>query len=432
MLTEGWDLLAATPLATVNVALRAITARLPKQFDTGKSALARFHGTFGEWSISPDSSGKLLHLEIGLASGTCEPSFGAAYDITGVSVTLQVSLDLLPSPHGPGQFVFTISTPGSAQGGLPRGVAPYSLNDPKGVIQPFHSKLLLTGLALLLQSNAATVSWILATLNPMLQGGSPSWMQIQQCRYSMLTVKGSGSSLIVHGVTTQRDISQLGTTTDPKLLSGNEAVIAAAPGLFLEKIVGPGIGAALKATLARQPDGSIAATNVALDASFIPCISSAVASHIAAQVVDDHIIVNIDGVGDAGLGTSITFSSSTHFTVTFDPATGRANLVMVGKPIFDSELHQSTAGIAARIALFAGGLLCPVAAPALFAAGLAASIPSMLETSIHGLHDRVKQAVDLSRVHTAAGAILNWTGTSGFRLKTGYLETAFVVRGEFR
>ena len=96
----GWDTIFATTLSKANQALRAGMANLVSSFTFSESGFD-LTGAFAPWQMVTGGAGKLLHMQVPIVSGTMKSGSGSI-DLAGLSVTVEVSLQLLPSQAGAG------------------------------------------------------------------------------------------------------------------------------------------------------------------------------------------------------------------------------------------------------------------------------------------------------------------------------------------
>ena len=144
----GWDTIFATTLSKANQALRAGMANLVSSFTFSESGFD-LTGAFAPWQMVTGGAGKLLHMQVPIVSGTMKSGSGSI-DLAGLSVTVEVSLQLLPSQAGAGasdlRFNFSSvgSTPGSATPGL---VTPLSISDPQNRLTSVQQRIVMGAVA---------------------------------------------------------------------------------------------------------------------------------------------------------------------------------------------------------------------------------------------------------------------------------------------
>jgi Clostridium P-47 protein len=419
MLTNGWDTVFATTIKTVNAQLSRATAGLIETFAFSQQGFA-IAGSFGPWTIVTGGSGKLMLLEIPIATGTLTPSDGAPpIDIKGVSVILQVSLQLLPAPDIPDSHVLTfnlkrVGTSAEPGDGL---VTPHEVRG--GNLTMVQSAGLGMAVATCLVQNAGKVSFVFAKVNPTAAADAP-WLHPVAMDYCYAAPVGGGDPMLaVLAVTSPRDISGLPRLVDPRLLAGagNAGLAISAP-LFMQHVFAP----ALAASLHTSANDFVSDTHGTLHNTGVIRLSDVHASGITyhpratrvqATLVDTRITTTIAGDCDMYMNIKMDFTGSSIVDVRLDAGRRRIDLLMDGTPAFHKDVHVPWYDHLFDLVTIASEVVLQVCV---------AVISNQLASGI-------EHVTGASQLAAEAPALVSWAGSSGFTPQQGGLASAFYLRG---
>ncbi|MEM5428789.1 TULIP family P47-like protein [Cupriavidus oxalaticus] len=340
---NGWDTVFVGDMAVINAAMAASSAQLLQEFSFSQDGFSA-SGTFGTWQVVPGGSSELLLLQIALESGSMTMSAGTTpIDVSGMSVQLLVSLQLLPTGAGSGalalQFDFTAVGPANTSGaGV---VTPHAVLD-NGKLTLVQEAALGNAIANALVRNAGRISFMFASINPARAAAVP-WIQPVASRYCYLAPAGMPPALAILSVNAGHSAEGLPLTVDPAVLQGDgNAGLAISPALFLQNVVGPALLQSLgsSGTLAVNSAGVLQNTGALplrevdrAGESYHPQIDS-----LSVTVVDAQIQIAIQGSCDMHMGVSMTFSATSALAVALSTDRTSLQFSTVGTPTFHKDV----------------------------------------------------------------------------------------------
>ncbi|WP_198035240.1 TULIP family P47-like protein [Streptacidiphilus rugosus] len=342
----GWDTVCVLSVDTANAALKRSAAQLVTEFKySGHSLSTNFdlHGRFGAWQIVPGGSGSLLRLALPFAEGAVVPAAASGVDLTGCTAVVDIALELLPTPvNGGNRLVFSLHG-AQEQGAAPTPgvVTPVHLDGPSDTLAKLGAigqGLVLNGVVAALAANAAEVSFVFASLDP-LGADADAWLAPVRSAFLYLETAGGHGWLAVLSTTDARDITGLQHTVDPEVLGGGPQVaLAVSPDLFLRHLIAPGLpqvfgGGADPGCFGFDPNAhQITAAHPFSTQSvkegaiwYTPRVSQ-----LRVGVVGSALAVQVSGDCDLKAGISMNWWSTSQHLVRFDPAGQR--LVVDGDP----------------------------------------------------------------------------------------------------
>lgn len=422
--TYGWDIVFVADMDTINTSLQTSSSRLVQSFRFDEQGY-NIQGTFGSWSIVSGGSGKLLVLSIEIKSGQFIPPSAAVIDIGGLSVEVQVSLQLLPSPSTPGgqSLTFDFQSVGSQNSGSSGVVTPVRVNDPHNVLTPVQQSALMMAVATCLVNNASEVSYVFATINPSVANGAP-WLKPAASSYCYAPIVGTNrASLAILSVTSERDITSLPEKVDPVILpQQGYAGFAIAPWLFMANVFVPGLAQAWNVpTTDFTVDGSGSLSNTTQIG--LPSISKSGETYypyvdsVNGSVQADHIALNLSGSCDMHMGISMSFSAGSNVGLSFDSGSKKLSMVVIDSPTFSKNVSIP----------WYDHLLN------LIVAGVAEIILQVTTTVIgNELGDAISNITGVSNISSYAPNIVAWGGKGGFSPTAAGLSNALWMQGEIQ
>ncbi|AXA90938.1 TULIP family P47-like protein [Massilia sp. YMA4] len=332
MNTFGWDTISVVNIDQVNRQLTQRLSELLMTFDTswddafaGKFAA---QGNFGPWSITGGDASD-IHLTLPITNGTIRPvtpAQGAAVDISGMSVTLEVNLAWVPSAVAPGAhdlcFALNAVTPAGAAR-QPGDIYFMGASDPHDTGK---GRELGTGVANVLLDNKDKITFVFAQTG-LIDPNTATWLLPKQSAYSYHTPTGSAQGyLAIFSVTTDRDISQLATNIDSAMTGSNSPLVLAISGdMFMQNAILPGLPATFPGT--SPSNFQCAAGQITLAAGFdLPSVTVGAIGYT--PTVDTlTIAINSNALRTAASGhcglhlpnAQMTFSTTTNNVLAFDP-----------------------------------------------------------------------------------------------------------------
>lgn len=249
----GWDTVWATNVNKVNQELINNSHQLISTFDyqlhdDAFNADVNVKGTFAQWQIVAGGSGKLLHLQTTIQSGTMQVTGLApqSFDLTNVSTVLEVQLDMLPSRVGQYnelKFNFKEYSATSNQN-IDGAVTPVSVNDPDHNLKAssIATQLLLHAVSMCLIANLSEISYVFAKLN-LVDPTSNSWLLPKGSIYHYISLNNNiDQYLCILSSLVSTDVSMLPAQVDPALLPGTrDASLAISSQAFLQYVVKPSL-----------------------------------------------------------------------------------------------------------------------------------------------------------------------------------------------
>lgn len=422
---KGWDTISIIDVASVNAQLRAGLDKLIDSFIyAGESALGGIYtisGEFGPWQLSGGSD-QLLYLDIPIVQGTLHvlSAGGSSTDIGGMTVTVEVTLNLLPSPTRGHitELRFDFKAAGTNDSPtVPGLVRPIKCSDPK------HTGLagyVMDAVAAVLVHNAGEVSYVFAEIG-LVDPNAPSWLTPVRSRYGYQQPAGGQSGyLAVFSVTTERDLSGLSTQIDSDLVSLSYplAFLISGP-LFLEHMILPLLPAAFSGTDTSYfafANNTISLTKPFNLKGVAPAsITYTPVAHAMAIAIDDNKLTNSLS-GTVGLHmphASMSFSVSTKNVLQYDVANNSFSFLPDPSPVTKSEKHIPWYDYA--LIGLAGGI----------AVGIFAIV-------INVVADEVRDAINSGgaggRLNDAPAKVVAWRGMQAITVRSAGLSAAFWLR----
>ncbi len=347
---NGWDTGYATTLAEVNIAL-ADPKAVPASFSVTAQGMA-VQGGFGLWSIVPGGAGDLLHLLVAVGSGTVSGGGAATVDLAGMSVLLEINLQLLP-PNAANQqaLKFNFKTVGTASTpSAPGVVKPLLVFDPAKKLSFLQSAVFGACIAQSLVNQASALSFSFANINLVAPGGAgglSSWLAPVSCAYEYYQTGAGAGYLVILSVTDSRNTDNISRKIDPELISGNwAAFFAVSEALFLRNVIQPilpklypgtddsffhfdAVGQVITST---KPIGLAGIKPAAI--TYNPRITA-----MQISVVGSTVVAVVSGDCDLYMGMSMTFSVSSTSQSSVHPVTGELSLAKDPAPIESHESH---------------------------------------------------------------------------------------------
>ncbi|MBK8035807.1 MAG: TULIP family P47-like protein [Verrucomicrobiaceae bacterium] len=419
--THGWDTVFVVDIDFINRALEKSTSELLTTFNFSEQGY-EVRGAFGAWSIVPGGGGKLLWLQLPVKSGSISGGFGAAVDITGATVVVQVSLALLPAPGGaPGQMLqFDFQSVGDDA--LPATgagvVSPVEVSDPTGRLTPLLKKQIGLAVAQCLVSRAANISFIFATLNPLAADAVP-WLKPASSDYCYGVLSGQDKPVLaILSVNDARDTSALERKVDPSILAaGCDAGLAISAAMFLQNVLAPALGRSFGVAATTF---AVSAPNTLTAGGFDLERVSAAGEHyypkadaLSAIVEDDRVAITLSGSCSMGMGISMTFNGSSIIGVDFDLVSQALSFPTIGIPSFSHDTDVPWYDYAAGA--FMLGL------PDLILKIVVDAVSSSLGHSL-------ANSVGSGSISGTAAGIVTWAGMAEVKPVQGGLATAFYLR----
>ena len=424
--TFGWDTAFVADLDCINQSLAAAMSSLVAEFDFSEQDY-EVKGTFGPWSIVPGGAGKLLWMRLPIASGTVSSPGHPPVDVSGLAVTLQISLEMLPSPGGAGgqtlHFNFkSVGGPATGDG----AVTPVGVDDPARRLGPIQQMALSMAVAQCMVRNAGSISYVFATINPLAVEATP-WLKPVQCDYCYGALTGTTAPVLaILSANDGRDISGLPRKVDPSIIAaGSRLALAISPSLVLLHIIAPrfaaGFGVSEGAFHLSDP------TTLSADMFTLtkvqspggsPCVNS-----FSVAVEDTRMAVSLAGICSMGtdafnMTSDITLHFATQFILgaKFDTSALSYCFPQIGTPTFSHHLDIP----------WYEWLSCHVG-----------DILQSIFDIIPGIstHDESTPLTDSIQANVApplgvaAAGIVNWSGSSGFHANGGGLAGALFLRG---
>ena len=242
--TGQWDTIYAIHLNEVNTALAKSTGQMPQTFSLSGVDFVPYtvQGQFSRWSVIPGGSGQLIWLQLDLGTGAFVMGSGSqaqTASLGGVSIQVEVSLQLIPTQAGASALQFNfkaVGKPGQAAPGL---VTPLKLLDPHKALNPAMVDALPGLIANFLVNNAATVTYVFASVNPA-NSATVTWLEPVKSDYVYLQSNAGDGYLAILSVTSDRDISSYLRQVDPSLIApGVQGFFVIATNLFMQFVVLP-------------------------------------------------------------------------------------------------------------------------------------------------------------------------------------------------
>ncbi len=202
---SGWHTVATINESAANAQLAANLADVLQDFSyAGTDPISgmpyKITGTFGPWKVVPGGSGVYVHMALPLVTGTLAGA-GAAHDLAGASVVVNVLLTLLPAKAGDNtselRFAFAepATSTATAAADLVTGVSCTVPSDK--VIEPTVQDAVVGCLL----ANGGGVTYVFARIG-LLGPGTPSWLVPTHSAFAYQQPIGAGEgSLAIFSMT---------------------------------------------------------------------------------------------------------------------------------------------------------------------------------------------------------------------------------------
>ena len=417
----GWDTAYAVRIDAANDALAAASANLIPGFQAtveGQLGTFRIDVVFGAWNIiTGGGSGTLLNLAITFQSGTVTASSGATIDVDGAVALMQVSLALLPNPAANAHaLMFSFRTAGviGGPGGdgvvLPLG---FQSNPPPQDIQA----LVLNAMAQALVGQAASLSFVFASINPV-NPGSPTWLAPKNTGYAYFEL-GDPKVGYLAILSTAGSMDNLPRQCDPALVNGgaSAAGFAFSIPLYFQNVVLPALVSVLPGHPSVLSVGTGAATTITQDPGTSIGIGSFKKGAITyypqmkrfvATAQTNNLNIQASGDCDFYAGLSGSWSITANNAFAFDPQNATIG--------FSADPHPS-AGYDIDIPWY-WWMLGPVIY------GICAAVVSLIAK---GLANDLSRAIGGGLLPAAPPASVDFAGTSGFVVCSVQMQGAIVL-----
>jgi Clostridium P-47 protein len=421
METNGWDTISVLNITQVNQQLQARLSQIVMSFSTswvdGFSGSYEATGNFGPWAIT-GGSGSDIYLTLPITSGTLgPPGQSATTDISGMSVTVVVNLEWVPSAVDSQiqnlQFALkSVADPGASR--PEGGIYVLSTTDPNNT--GFGAEV-GAGIAHTLLDNTDKITYVFAQTG-IVDTTTATWLQPVKSTYSYHTpAGGSDNYLAILSVTTDRDISNLSANIDSGIASAQYPLAFVVSGdLFLQNVILP----ALPGAFPNAPAGTFAYTNseITIVNQFnLPTIQEAAIGYVpvvTAMVlaIDANALHNVMS-GSVYLdlpNAYLMFSSSTVNVLTFDPSDGSFAFTKDPNPV--TSTSDDVPWYDYLLTLGAVG------------AAVTAIVVACLES---GLSDSLSGANLAGSLATAPATTVRWAGLDQVQVVSASLNDAFLM-----
>lgn len=419
---NGWDTGYATTLAEVNAGLAAPHA-VPAAFNVSAQGM-QVQGGFGLWSIVPGGAGDLLHLLVAVASGSISGGGAATVDLAGMSVLIEINLQLLPSGVASQQALkFNFKTVGTASTpSAPGVVKPLLVFDPAKKLSFLQSAVFGACIAQSLVDQQAAISFSFANISVVAPGGAgglSSWLTPVSCAYEYYQTGAGAGYLVILSATDSRKTDGISRNIDPELISGPWAgFYAISEALFLRNVIQPILPKLYPGTddsyFHFDPAGAvITATKPIAMAGTKPAAITYYPRITALQisVVGSTVVAIVSGDCDLYMGMSMTFSVSSTSQSSVDPGTGELSLSKDPNPVESHDSHIPWYDY------LMGGI------PDLI---MAIVVPIVADSVAGGLSSAIK-----GMSFASAGAQnVHWAGMKAFTIGGGQLNNDFRLWGK--
>lgn len=417
----GWDTVFATTLEHANKALAAGHDKLLPTFDFSMGGY-QLNGTFGSWQIVPGGAGKLLHLELPIQSGKMVDRNGKMNDISGLSVVVEVQLELLPDKTDTSKqnLQFNFKAVGDEPTDTPPGIVTFrQVKDPAKRLPDQTRNFLGHAIAQCLLANAAAISYSFATISPV-KTGTTNWLTPVKSDYCYVELQGSNTGfLAILSVTTDRDISRLERKVDPNFLAGTgSGFFMLSKEMFLQHVIQPSLPSVFHGTsdqTFKYNEGSQAIQNArqlstaAVKSGLIwyyPHIDD-----LLITVSDSVVACSANGSCDMGLGINCTFGVHTHTLLKYDASMKSFSFAKDTNPTVQHDFHIPWYDF---FLTPIGDLILVIVVP-LIVDGIAEGIQQLTNT--------------LSLAQTPPQSV-QWNGMSGFNVTAAGLNNSFYMYEE--
>ena len=419
---QDWDTISIIDVASVNAQLGASLDKLIDSFDyQGTSAFGGSYtisGEFGPWQLSGGSD-QLLNLDIPISKGTLSAG-DRSTDIGGMTVTVEVTLTLLPSPTNEHitELRFDFKVAGSKDSpAVPGLVRPIACSDPKKTGQ---SSYVMDAVAAVLVHKASEVSFVFAEIG-LVDLSIPSWLTPVRSRYGYQQPTGGKSGyLAVFSVTSDRNVSSLSTQIGSDLVSLSYpwSFIISGP-LFMEHVILPMLPIAFPGTDTSYfafANNTISITKplnlkgvAPAGTTYIPVVQA------LALAIDDNKLTNAtSGTVDLHMpNASMSFSVSTQNVLQYNVATNSFSFLPDPSPVTRSEKNipwydYILIGLAGPIAL--------------------AIFPAVINAVADDVRDAINSGGTGGQLNDAPAKVVAWSGMQPMIVRDAGLSSAFWLR----
>ena len=431
---SGWDFVCACSCDALNKLLAIQFKKTPATLSFDDKAGTTINAVFDPWRIVAGGSGKKLHIEIPVKTGTASTPLESG-SIDGVVMVAEIELAFIldkPGAKSNLKFNFSVvaSKPNDPAAGSVLIVTPDRDNRlPKNSDLPM---VLHDNVPLCLIANSDKLSYLFTTLN-LAPAGNAAWFTPKNTAYVYVQgTAGVSDYLAILGMITDVDSSKLDRKIDSSLCDGkNDVCIAFAPPVFLEHVIKPKLPGcyvgAIDASFAMR-DFGIAnigpmIANVtplicppvhygALD--YTPVLTSLVVAVSGANVVSSGAgAFDITGLASS----SVSFDETVRLKCAFDSASGLLTMVQDGLPVTNHNTHIPTwiYILAAPSLLFVGPLVIIIVDV------IIAAVSAAIANSVSSNGGKL----DLSNWSASA---INFPGAGNWVIKEAGLSSAFYMR----
>ncbi len=325
MVTNGWDTVYALSFDCLNQQFATDSLAFPNQVQIStQSSPFTIQANLGAWKASTGGSAQLLNVQIPVVSGTLADQDKGSFDLSGVVLSYDLSLELLSQPN-------TLSLSLS----IPTLTAVEVLQP--GSLSELQQVGLLAGVASYLGANAQAINYAFASVDLGAQSGT-SWLTPKACNYTTFD-----NFLVVLASVHSTDISKLTPTADSTMLApGNTAAMLIDPGIFLEYGVMPTLPGQLGIPASPMPFAMSPTTSPAIictqEISLPPVKVGAIDyspklmeynMSLVGSVLTTEAVVTCS----LKLGIEAGFSVTTINSAGYNPATGSLEFTAAAKPV---------------------------------------------------------------------------------------------------
>lgn len=416
---HGWDTAYATHIGQLNLALAAPGATV-RSFEAEEEGWM-VRGTLGPWRIVPGGAGILLHLEVPITEGSLCSSGGPEASLAGVSVLLEINLQVLPSKlPGEKELGFHFQhrgQPGGPATGATGAVTPLKVLNPAGL--SFTQQAVLgAGLADSLVRQASAIAFSFASISVVPPGATGSWLSPRSCAYAYCQTDGGEGFLVIYGATDGRNTDALPRQVDPALIAGQaQACFAISPALFLKNVIQPLLPQVYAGTNAAAFTFDAAHTTIrATRAIGVGGVKSGAITYypqiqsLAITTAGSRLNVRAEGDCDMYMGMSLAFAVSSQSESQFDASKATLSLRKDPHPEVSHSSHIP----------WYDYLMGPLADIIMLIV-----VPLVADGIANGLNSAM-QGMTFSN---AGPQSVRWAGMKTFTIQGGELNTAFRLWG---
>lgn len=160
---DGWDTCSIVSTALVNEALAKGAEKTIRTFSYKEQGL-EISGAFGNWSLAPGGSMRLVLVDMPIASGTITADGDPPVDISGLVVQAQMRLGLIEGQTPDRRNLSFDTTLGETGDGKPP-IAVTDIEDPSGRLRHFDLDMVKEALTQCLSRHAANASFVFASVD---------------------------------------------------------------------------------------------------------------------------------------------------------------------------------------------------------------------------------------------------------------------------